>query len=143
MTRSFTLAWEPVPLTGQSSSTWPALRSARSALALSSILKVLASTITRGGTRAATMAATVWSSADGLGRLVMMVGTAAARLFASLAISTPGPRHGAAAGRVDVVAHHAPAAGNEVFGKRAAHDAEADDADGPLASRHSHSPSPL
>ena len=89
MTRSFVLAWEPVPLTGQSSSTWPALRSARSALALSSILKVLASTITRGGTRAATMAATVWSSADGLGRLVMMVGTAAARLFASLAISTP------------------------------------------------------
>ena len=83
------MACAPVPLTGQSSMTWPALRNARSALTLSSMVKVLASTITSGRTRASTMAFTVASSAAGLGRLVMMVGTAAASVFMSGAISTP------------------------------------------------------
>ena len=52
----------------------------------------------------------------------------------------PGARHGAAAGGIDVVAHHPPAGGDEVLRERAAHDAEADDAD--VALRHSHPPSP-
>ncbi len=137
------MACEPVPLTGQSSITWPALRSARSALSLSSILKVLASTTTRGRTRAAAMAATVCSSAEGLGRLVMMVGTSRARFLASAGDLDPGFRHGAAARRVDVVPDHAPAVGHEVLGESAAHDAETDDADGPLALRHSQTSVPM
>ena len=67
----------------------------------------------------------------------MMVGTCGGEVLGVAGDLDAGPRHGAAAGRVDIVAHHPPAAGNEVFGERAAHDAEADDADGPLASRHS------
>jgi hypothetical protein len=55
-----------------------------------------------------------------------MVGTAAATSAALRAISTP-------RGRADVVADHAPAGGGEIAGERAAHDAEADDADGILA----------
>src|SRR5215469_11454169 len=102
--------------------TWPALRSARSALSLSSIANVLASMMTRGRTRALTMAATVASSATGLGRLVMTVSTAAAS-------------------GIDVVAHHPPAGGEEVARERAAHDAEADNTD--FAFRHCQPPLPI
>jgi hypothetical protein len=55
----------------------------------------------------------------------------------------PGFRHGAAARRVDVVPDHAPAVGHKVLGESAAHDAEADDADGPLALRHSQTSVPM
>jgi hypothetical protein len=53
------------------------------------MVKVLASMITRGRTRALMIAFTVASSAAGLGRLVMMVPTSRASVFASSAISTP------------------------------------------------------
>ena len=81
-------ACAPVPLTGQSSATWPALRSARSAATLSSSVNVLASITTRRFFTGA-IAPTVAASACGFGRLVMMTGTAAASALASLAISTP------------------------------------------------------
>ena len=64
----------PVPLTGQSSRTWPALRSIASAANLSSSLNVEASITTRRGTLALTMATIVAASAADLGRLKMMVG---------------------------------------------------------------------
>src|ERR1700686_4250 len=103
--------------------TWPALRSLASAAVLSSSVKVEASTMTRRGTLALTMASTVAASAFGLGRLGMM----------DLA---PRPRHRAAPLRRDVVADHAPAGGHEVLRKGAAHDAEADDADGTFLSQN-------
>ena len=83
------MAWAPVPLIGQSSMTWPALRSLASAAVLSSSVKVEASTMTRRGTLALTMVSTVAASAFGLGRLVMMVFALRATSPASLAISTP------------------------------------------------------
>jgi hypothetical protein len=46
-----------------------------------------------------------------------------------LAISHAGPRQLLAARRADVVADDAPAGGLEIARERAAHDAEADDAD--------------
>ncbi len=96
---------------------------------LSSSVKVLASTITRLRFFAGAIAATVAASAAGFGRLVMIVGTAAASAAASGAISTPALASARRRGRIDVVADHMPAGGGEVFGKRAAHDAEADHAD--------------
>ena len=102
------------------------------------MVKVLASTITRGRTSASMMAATVASSAAGLGRLVMMVrhlGRERLRVGRDL---HPGARHGAAARGIDVVAHHPPAVGDEVLRERAAHDAKSDDTD--FALRHSQPP---
>src|SRR5215831_1777698 len=86
---SLTAAWAPVPLTGQSSMTWPALRNARSARCLSSSLNVPASTTILAGSLSRLIAATVASSACGLGRLRIITGAAAASVATSGAISTP------------------------------------------------------
>src|SRR5580704_10972218 len=86
---SLTAACAPVPLTGQSSMTWPALRSARSARRLSSRRNVLVSTTILSGSSCAVIAATVASSACALGRLRISTGAAAASALASRAKSTP------------------------------------------------------
>ncbi len=89
MTRSPVRACEPVPLTGQSSMTWPAARRIFSAFSLSSMLKVEHSAMMRGGSFALAISFAVAISASGLGRLVMMMGAAAATALASRTISTP------------------------------------------------------
>ncbi len=89
MTRSPVAACEPVPLTGQSSMVWPPPRRIFSAASLSSMVNVEHSTTIRRGAFAALISFAVAISASGLGRLVMMTGTAAATARVSLAISTP------------------------------------------------------
>ncbi len=144
MTMSLTAAWAPVPLTGQSSSTWPASRSASPARSLSSMAKVEVSTIVRAGTSALVIAATVASSAPTFGSDRMIVGAAAASVATSGTTSTPARVAARFAGSVDIEAEHAPAGRCEVTGERPAHIAEADDADRTLASfRHLTCASPL
>src|SRR5262249_1290341 len=58
------------------------------------MVKVLASMMTRGGTRALTMAATVASSAAGLGGVGVMGPTSPVGVFGSAAVSTPAPALG-------------------------------------------------
>ena len=109
------MAWAPVPLIGQSSMTWPALRSLASAAVLSSSVKVEASTMTRRGTLALTMVSTVAASAFGLGRLVMMVFALTRHLAGVAGDLDARARHGAPPCRRDVVADHAPAGGHEIL----------------------------
>ena len=86
---SLTRACDPVPLTGQSSATWPAACSLSAALSLSSSVKVPASITVRRGAPAAMIPSTVMSSAAGAGRLVMMVAASRATALASRRIVTP------------------------------------------------------
>ena len=84
----------------------------------------------RRGTPAAAIALAVAISASGFGRLVMMTGAAAATRLGVARDLDAGPGQFPAARRADVVADDAPAGGDQIAGERAAHDAEADHADG-------------
>ena len=76
------------------------------------------------------IALTVSCSARGLGRLVMIVVALAATAVRIVGtISTPALASAAPPLGIEVVADHPPAGGGEVLRERAAHDAEADDAD--------------
>ena len=120
----------PVPLTGQSSRTWPAFRIAASAAALSSSLNVEASITTRRGTLALAMVATVAASARGFGqaendgRRLPGHFTGIGGDFHANAGERAPPR------RSDIVTDDTPARGVEIFRKGAAHDAETDNTDG-------------
>ena len=70
------------------------------------------------------------STARGVGRLVMMSFAALATRFGAGGDLDAGGLGFGPAVRVDVVADHLPAAGGKVARERAAHDAEADNADG-------------
>ncbi len=78
-----------MPLIGQSSAVCPAALTASAKRCLSSSAIVLTSTIVRGGTPDAAMAAAVACSDAEDGRLVMMIGAAYARLETSGCIRTP------------------------------------------------------
>ena len=93
---------------------------------------MLASITVRFLALARAMTSAVSSTACGVGRLVMMSAAVSATASALWAISTPAALRFAVARRVDVVADHLPAGGDEVARERAAHDAEADDADVPF-----------
>ena len=69
--------------------TWPAARSTFSAFSLSSIVKVEHSAMIRRGSFAPAISFAVAARASGFGRLVMMMGAAAATALALPTISTP------------------------------------------------------
>ena len=108
--------------------TWPAARRIFSAFSLSSIVKVEHSAMMRGGSFAAAISFAVAISASGFGRLVMMIGAAAATALASRTISTPALANSLRlpASMSKPTTRH-PAA-TQIAGERAAHDAEPDHA---------------
>src|ERR1700682_4027332 len=89
MTKSLSLACAPVPLTGESSRTWPASARTFSAFALSSSAKVLISATTSFFPLTAAISPMTCWSAFGDGRLVIIAGTDCAIAVTFGAISTP------------------------------------------------------